>query len=242
TGGLVLKNAHGEVMMVFTTPDAAASAASKIHAAIDALPEVGGEKLGVHVGFHTGPVSPEQASIDRTVKLALRLAQQAEVGQTLTSKETAQLLNPAFRSFSRCHHLLGTDSRQVWLFEVSSWHREGLRPPGWSPMPVLRLTLRDRLMVCSRDKETIVVGRDDSCDLVVESKAASRRHCTIRHADGNFWVRDHSSNGTYVTVGGRVEIPVNDAEFSLPDEGLIAIGDPRARCADVLEFCFALVT
>lgn len=243
TGGLVIRRVGGRVMMLFATPDAAASAASKIHATVEALPSVGGTKLGVHVGFQAGPVvQSDPASIDRTAKLALRLAAQAEDGQTLTSKETAELLNPAFRSFSRCHHLLGADSHQTWLFEVASWHKSGVRPAGWSAMAVLRLTLRERLLVCSREKDAIVLGRDGDCDFVVDSRAASRRHCTIRHVDGEFVLRDHSSNGTYVTVGGAIETTVNEREFKLPDEGLISLGVPRAESADVVQFCFALVT
>ena len=55
TGGRVVKTIGGKLMVVFASPDAAASAASKIQAKIDAQPPVGGVKIGVHIGFHSGP-------------------------------------------------------------------------------------------------------------------------------------------------------------------------------------------
>ena len=239
TGGLVLKRAGGKVMMLFATPDAAASAASKIHA----LPQLARGKASVHIGIHAAaPDASGKEAIDRTARLALKLAEQAEDGQTLTSKHTAEQLNPAFRSFSRCRHFLGADSQQTWLYELASWHQKGERPAGWSPMPVLRLTLRDRLVVCSREKTAVVIGRESGCDVIVENKAASRRHCTIQYADGQFAVRDHSRNGTYVTIAPGNEVPLHQAELSLPDEGFISIGDPREKSNDALEFCFALVS
>ena len=112
-------------------------------------------------------------------------------------EETAQQLNPALRSFSHCHHA-ASDTQQTWLFEVGSWHRQGVRPPGWSAMAVLRLSVGARLAVCSRERDSVVVGRDPNCDLLVESREASRLHCTIHHSEGHFSVRDHSNNGTYV--------------------------------------------
>jgi len=236
TGGLLVKRLARGALMLFATPDAAASAASKIQAAVDRLPEVAGTKAGVHLGFHSGPVvSPDKADVDRTVRLAWQLAHEAQDGQTLTSEETAQQLNPALR-----HHA-ASDTQQTWLFEVGSWHRQGVRPPGWSAMAVLRLSVGARLAVCSRERDSVVVGRDPNCDLLVESREASRLHCTIHHSEGHFSVRDHSNNGTYVRVDG-VEIPLRNAEFWLPEEGLIGIGDSVGRCAEVVQFSFAVVT
>src|SRR5216117_1589243 len=56
TGGRVVKTIGDEIMALFPSPDAAAGAASEMHATIEQLPEVGGAKLGVRVGFHSGPV------------------------------------------------------------------------------------------------------------------------------------------------------------------------------------------
>jgi adenylate cyclase len=241
TGGRVVKSVGGKLMVLFATPDAAASAASKMHAAIDALPAMGGFNLGVHVGFHSGPVLQfGKGPSDDTVKLALRLVEQAQDGQTITSQQTAEQLNPAFRGFSRSLHAMRGRAEQ--LCEIASWHQKGVRPAGWSAMAVLRLTYYDQLVVCSREKEAIVIGRDDDCDLIVESIVVSRRHCTIKHSGSDFVIHDHSSNGTYITVGDNTEIALRTSELPLPEQGVIAIGEPRARFPEIVEFCYALVT
>jgi adenylate cyclase len=239
TGGLLVSARGGKLMLRFASPDAAASAASKIHAALDALPAVGGTKPGIQIGFHTGPVDTVgRALSDDTINLAVKLAEKAHDGQTVTSSETAERLNPAFRGFSRSLLTLQSETR---MCEVQSWHQKGVRPPGWSAMPVIRLTYKDQLAVCSREKDTIVIGREDDCDLIVVSKVTSRKHCTLRYRAGEFAIHDHSSNGTYVDTG-QEELKLKKSGALLPELGAIAIGQPRARGAEVVDFCYALVT
>ncbi|HKQ29633.1 MAG TPA: FHA domain-containing protein, partial [Burkholderiales bacterium] len=90
--------------------------------------------------------------------------------------------------------------------------------------------------------DRIIMGRDDGCDLVIESMAASRQHCTLEYWRGEFLIRDHSSNGTYVTVARNAEIALLADKIPLPEQGAIAIGEPRAQAQAVVEFCYALVT
>src|SRR5205809_6351480 len=102
TGGQVVKTIGDEVMVLFPTPDAAVQAAAKMHASINALPAVGDTKLGVHVGFHSGPViQVEKDVLGDTVKLAAKLVEQAQKGQTITSQQTAAQLSTGLRPFSR---------------------------------------------------------------------------------------------------------------------------------------------
>lgn len=245
TGGRVVKCHGDEVMVLFTSPDAAASAASKMHAKIGALSAIGGTKLGVHVGFHSGPVGQcGMDEADETVKLALRLLEQAQDGQTITSQQTAEQLSPAFRAFSRSLYAMPVleAAEEVRLCEVLSWHQRGVRPQGWSAMAVLRLTYRDQLVACSRENDSIVIGRERGCELIVHSKVASRRHCTIQCCDGDFVLRDHSSYGTYIAAANNTEIRLKMNKVSLPDQGFIAIGEPGASASDIVEFGYALVT
>lgn len=243
TGGRVVKTIGGKLMVLFATPDAAASAASKMQARIDAASEVNGIRLGVQIAFHSGPVISRASGVaDDTVKLALQLIEQAHDGQTVTTQWTAAQLNPAFRHFSRPIRLASDRAAPVPLCEVASWHQKGVRPAGWAAMAVLRLTCGEQLVVCSREKETIIVGRGDECDLVIASKAASREHCTIEYCRGDFIVRDHSSNGTYVTVAQNAEVVVHNEKLSLPEQGVISIGEPHSRACEPIQFWYALVT
>jgi adenylate cyclase len=241
TGGRVVKTIGGKLMVVFASPDAAASAASKMQAKIDALPPVSGVKIGVHIGFHSGPVVTGGVTND-TVKLALRLVEQAQDGQTITSQQTAAELNPAFRYFSTPLRASRDAAEQIPLCEIASWHQRGIRPSGWTAMAVLRLTCGDQFAVCSREKEAIVLGRDDDCDLVIAGKAASRKHCSIEYRGGEFVLKDHSSNGTYVTVAQNTEVALHNERLALPEQGTISIGEPRERSSEPIEFWYALVT
>ena len=240
TGGLLVSSSGGKLILRFATPDAAASAASKIHAALDALPAVGGTRLGIQIGFHTGPVVESGRSCsDDTVNLALKLAEKAQDGQTITSQQTAERLNPAFREFSRSILSLQNETK---LCEVASWHQKGVRPAGWTAMAVLRLSYRDQLAVCSREKDGIVIGREPDCDLVIDdSRLASRHHCSVRHRGGEFTLHDHSRNGTYLMADGQGATKLARSGALLPEKGAIAIGKPEGA-PELVDFCYALVT
>src|SRR5256886_14018918 len=91
-----------EVMVLFPSADAAASAATRMHTAVESLPTVGNNKLALRIGFHTGPVVQRDNDIfGDTVNVASRLADQAVRGQILTSQETAALLGGFIRNWTR---------------------------------------------------------------------------------------------------------------------------------------------
>src|SRR5256885_3894304 len=54
-GGRVVKTIGDEVLAVFGGADAAARAAIEMHTCIEQLPEVGGSRLTLRIGFHGGP-------------------------------------------------------------------------------------------------------------------------------------------------------------------------------------------
>src|SRR2546430_2882237 len=96
TGGRVVKTIGDEIMALFPSPDAAAGAASEMHATIEQLPEGGGAKLGVRVGFHSGPVIQREDDVfGDTVNMAARLGEQAGEGQIIISHGTAGPVCPA---------------------------------------------------------------------------------------------------------------------------------------------------
>lgn len=240
TGGLLVSARGGKLVLRFATPDQAASAASKIHAAIDAMPPVDGNRPGIQIGIHTGPIEPVGMSLtDDTINLAVKLAEKAHDGQTVASLQTAEQLNPAFREFSKQMLSLQDETK---MCELASWHQKGVRPPGWQAMAVMRLTWRDQLIVCSREKDSVTIGRDAGCDFVIDAKYTSRRHCTIRYRDGQFALIDHSSNSTYVAVGDTPEVKLKKSGVLLGEQGTIALGQPRMNGAEVVDFCYALVT
>lgn len=49
------------------------------------------------------------------------------------------------------------------------------------------------------EKEEVLIGRDDGCDIQISSRAISREHCVIERTDTGLVLRDlDSSSGTFV--------------------------------------------
>lgn len=244
SGGRVVKTIGDEVMVVFPGPDAAATAAAEMQAKIDALPAVAGTKLGVRIGFHHGPVLQRDDDVfGDTVNLAARLVAQAKKGEIILSTDTAGLLGPIFRSMVRELHAITVKGKSeevglaelVWKRDADSTVVAGLRPRSRSSGG-LRLRYRGQEVARRRDTDSITVGRDPANGLVVEDEMASRQHCSIERRQDIFVLRDHSTNGTYVTVEGDAEMAVRRSEVSLRKHGWISFGQPRGIGVEAVEF------
>ena len=104
------------------------------------------------------------------------------------------------------------------------------------PTAMLNLKYGDEVLLCWRENETVVVGRDRGCGLVVDASFASRRHCTITLRHEGFSVCDHSSNGTYLTNEGSDEIVLVNGEAPLAAHGWIGFGRSRLLSTQLLQF------
>ena len=245
SGGRVVKTIGDAVMAVFPTPDAAAFAASNMQYAVDSLPPVGATKLAVRIGFHCGPVIQSDNDIfGETVNLAARLVEQAGRSQIIMSHETSDRLGPVFRSFKRplyAIHVRGK-AEEVELCELIWRHADDVTMSVTSrtnakPEPlVLRLKYRDREITRRRNNDSITIGRDLDCGLVIVNNRVSRKHCIIERRQDKFVLADQSTNGTYVTAEGGTEILLQREELRLGKHGWIAFGQPRAEAEEVVEY------
>jgi adenylate cyclase len=243
-GGRVVKTIGDEVMALFPGPDAAANAASVMQGGMEALPAVGETKLGLRVGFHTGPVLQKDGDVfGDTVNLAARLVEQAVKGQVIISEETTALLGPLFKTWTRRLYPIEVKGKaeQVVLCELI-WSTSGdmtVMAGGQVARPTrvaLRLKYRGNEIVRRRDIESVTLGREETCGLVVTDIKASRQHCTIERRQDKFVLKDHSSNGTYVTVEGDSEVLLQREEITLRKHGWIALGLPHTATAEVVEY------
>ena len=244
-GGRVVKTIGDEVMALFPSADAAADAAARMHIAVETLPAVAGQKLAVRVGFHAGPVVQRHDDVfGDTVNLASRLVQQAVRGQVLTSDDTVKLLTPALQNSMRRLYAIQVKGKsgEVALCELI-WRRSpdvtDLSTTGSHvrrPRTKLRLKYGDREILRRRDNESLMIGRDAGCQLVISDPRASRQHCTIERSHDQFVLQDHSGNGTYVTVDGEKEVLLQRENFTLRKHGWIAFGQSREDATDVVEY------
>jgi adenylate cyclase len=245
SGGRVVKTIGDELMGLFPGPDAAASAAAEIQAKIDTLPEVAGTKLGIRIGFHHGPVLQRDDDVfGDTVNIAARLVAQAKKGEIILSSETASQLGPVFRGMVRDLHAITVKGKAeevglaelMWKRDVDATVYARGRPKPRILKGALRLRYRDREVVRRRDGDSVAIGRDTGNGLVVDDDMASRQHCTIERRHDLFVLKDHSTNGSYVTVEGDAELLVRRSEVTLRKHGWIAFGQPRGPGIEVVEF------
>jgi len=246
-GGRVIKTIGDEVLALFPGPDAAVAAAAEMQAKAEALPEIAGIRLGLRIGFHFGPVLQQDDDVfGDTVNLASRLVAQAQKSEIITTADTAALLAPVFRSMVRHLHSITVKgkSEEIELAEIlwrsdinaTTFMHNRAKPAKAAAGLALRLQYRGREVVRRRDGDAVVIGRDAGCGLVVEDEMASRQHCTIERRGDKFILKDHSTNGTYVTVEGDTELLLQREELALRKHGWIAFGQPRAGARDVVEF------
>jgi len=239
--GRVVKTIGDEVMAVFESADTALQAAVDMQTQVSELPTVGDVRLGIRVGFHAGPVLEERGDVfGDAVNTAARLAGLANAGQIITSGPTVDALSPLLRDGTRDLDALPVRGKhdEIRVFEVL-WQDAGtitfMAPRGArsAAAPVLRIEHGGRVIRMESGVGRIMFGRDESNDLVIADKMASRVHGRIERRRDKFYYVDLSSNGTYVTNDGDVELLIRRDQLMLRGCGRIGFGhssgDPDAE-------------
>ena len=214
-GGRVVKTIGDEVLAIFPGPDAAVAAAAEMQAKVEALPEIAGNRIGLRIGFHYGPVLQQDNDVfGDTVNMAARLAQSAIRAQILTSADTAASLSDHYKACLRRLYAVELKGKAVevdlcevvWrvgngtdTFTFEAGIRSAVRTPA-----KLRLVHKGQEIQRRRDPDSFVIGRDPECDLPIVHHLISRRHCSIERRGDKFVLTDQSSNGTFVTVEGNI--------------------------------------
>ncbi len=101
----------------------------------------------------------------------------------------------------------------------------------------IELLIKGKKHTVTLDKTSCVVGRDPSCDIVIQNKFVSRAHATILLKDGKFLVEDNSFNGTYIKFNNGQKIHVSKDEQTLVSNGVMSMGKPvDGKSKSVIEF------
>jgi adenylate cyclase len=243
-GGRVVKTIGDEVMAVFPNASTAGSAARDIQTGVHEMAPVGKVRLGVRIGLHHGPVVERDGDVfGDTVNLAARLTEMASRGQIITSLDTVNLLTP----------LQKKDCRQLYSIPVKGKEKEvPICELMWTDTDDatqvvahhastdagdrLRLVYRSRVVVLDEEKRSLVLGREQTADLVIPDRMASRAHCEIERRQDKFVIADRSANGTYLSIDGDREIVLRREEALLRGHGFITLGQSRATATELVEF------
>ncbi len=102
---------------------------------------------------------------------------------------------------------------------------------------VVRLVHQGREFFINTERPSVVIGRDEQADIVIEDRRASRIHARIERRRDKFVFIDQSSNGSYVTIKGEKEIQLRREEFVLHGNGRISLGHSYDKDpSEVVEF------
>jgi hypothetical protein len=234
-----------QVMAMFPNAVGAADAAAAMRAAVEALPIVASVKLGVRIAFHSGPLTVVDGDVlGKTVNLTEQLLKQANSEQILTSTRTAAGLD---NNYKKRLKLLRPSETSGSAIEVTTCEFDW-RPAGDTPTVRLHangggykrhLRLKyglSELSTTQGELRLIRLGRDSGCHLSIAEELASRDHCTIERRADAFVLRDHSTNGTFITEEGAQEMWLQHWETVLGSHGWLALGQPRAFTSQAVEY------
>jgi adenylate cyclase len=90
---------------------------------------------------------------------------------------------------------------------------------------VLELFYRGKAVVVEISQTPYSLGRDIDVNLLcIESDYASRQHCVVEFRDGQFMLRDHSKNGTFVQLGRAHGFRLHNDTVPLSANGCFKLG------------------
>lgn len=246
--GRVIKTIGDEVMCQFPDAEHGAQAAIKMQRTLEDEPPVPDVPIRIRVGFHYGPMIPQGEDVfGDAVNIAARMAGIARGEQIITSQDTIDRLPPSLVSQTRRFDTapIKGKAEEMVVHEVL-WERQNVTqmitaPEVASPSLTMLLHLRcgDNALTLDTTNTPCVFGREASCDFVVPTSFASRRHGRIEYRRGKFILVDQSTNGTYVTAGepGSQEIYLRREEVPLVRSGVICLGESLAKNPQVrIEF------
>ena len=242
--GQVVKTIGDELMVVFNNPEASCEAAREMQHRVAGWPPTSGVKLAIRIGFHYGLVLEDKGDFwGDGVNTAARLAGLAKAGQILTTGATANALPALQRSSLRDLDVITVKGKQdaVRVFELMWGDTEDathVASMAASAKVEARLTLElhERTISFPPNKQVLILGRENSCDIVIPEKTASRRHARIERRGAQYVLVDESTNGTYVAIEGDREVMLRRESVMLRGRGKLALGTSTDAATELVLF------
>jgi len=246
--GALIKTIGDEVMATFPSAEAAFHAACAIMTAVEKNQSGGESTLHVRIGFNYGDVIKESDDVfGNTVNIASRVESITRADQIMTTQAVfdalpenlqRQLRQIMRANFKGKNDLL--DIYQVVLEQEDTLStRIGIPAYRKSSDMTNELILRYRgsSIRVNNNCRSVVLGRDETCDLVVNNDLASRLHVHIDQRFGRFTIVDQSTNGTYIRFSDGNVTHITREEIFLQGSGLISLGQSFAENpAEVVEY------
>ena len=239
--GQLVKLLGDAVMCLFPDADCAVDAAIDMQRTIAEL-NPDGLKMQIRIGLHTGPAVIGANDIyGDTVNVAAYLADAATPGQILIAETTAGELGegqqeavwPIFDAILKTSLEKTAVCEVQWRDDAAERTQVNVNISRTIPQDVgsLVLTLGEQERRVDYWHEILSIGRAPDSGLMVTEPLVSRHHATIRIERTQFYLVDHSINGTFVTRASGEEIHVVRREIMLEVRGEIRPGYSRKERA-----------
>jgi adenylate cyclase len=246
--GKLVKTIGDEIMVTFPTAEAAFHAACAMHSAVEDNQPLDDFPLHIRIGFNFGEVIRESGDVfGNTVNVAARVAAITRAGQVMVTQEVYIALPPDLKN--RMRQILRAEfkGKQEYheVYQLICEHEDTLSTrygmPAYRKVPdndeEMLLRYRDQTFRINNEHKSAILGRDETCDIVVQSDLASRLHINIELRFGKFLIADQSTNGTYIRFSDGSMVHITREEISLKGNGSISLGQSFSEHpAEVVEF------
>lgn len=238
--GSLIKTIGDEIMCTFPSAEAAMNAACAMQLAVQRGKYAGGQKMHIRIGFHYGDAIIESGDVfGDTVNVAARVAAITRTGQIMTTQAVVDALPPALREKTRKIMRAEFKGKQTG-FDISLviWEtvdvmstRIGNSAFRKTPENIdeLTLTFRDQSLKVNKERRGVVLGRGETCDMIVANDFTSRQHVRIELRFGKFVLVDQSTNGTHVRSSDGSVVRAAREEVTLQGSGSISMGQSYAE-------------
>lgn len=233
--GRVIKTIGDEIMCQFGSAEDAALAASEMHT--EKSISDADTPLSIRIGLHYGnTIEKDDDIFGDAVNIAARMATIARADQTITTENFVAQLSGTLSETSRLFDttkVKGIDET-LKIYQLL-WEQDNVTAFASSQniqsitraevSIVIKTNGEERFYTDNNIESAISIGRDDSCDITVAAKFASRSHVNLEFRRGKFVLIDHSTNGTYIKFNQQDEIFIRREELPLIGEGHISLGE-----------------
>ena len=234
-GGHLIKTIGDEVMCRFDNPDDAARAAIEMQTTTESDKD---SSLSIRIGLQYGTAIEKNNDIfGDAVNIAARMAGIAKAKQIITTHEMVEELSSDLAEQSRLFDRakIKGKEKELKIFQIV-WEKENkvtrfatlneMKKITTSMVAIaLNYDSQEKLYTDGEMTKTIVIGRDENCDISIDANYASRQHVSLEFRRGKFVLIDHSTNGTYVRFKGQGDVFIRREELPLMGEGLISLGE-----------------
>ncbi len=237
--GTLIKTIGDEIMCRFPSAEAALHAACAMQAAVENIKPGDNLPLAVpmhiRIGFNYGEVICEPDDVyGDTVNVAARITAITRARQISATQAVIDTLPPALRK--QTHKIQRTEIKgkqgQFDIYQVD-WEPDDmsrtrigkatLRMPAETGGE-LTLNYHGQSTKVNEQHKSAVLGREDTCEIIMPGNFASRQHARVEFCFGKFILTDQSMNGTHIRFSdGRVVSVMREATV-LHGSGLISLG------------------